>query len=511
MAKPSKKSKTKKGLGKNSETVSAYTNQNFKNKWPGAEKNPPENLQELVKKGNLNLTLGEIKSEREITIISFQKREFDDDDTRLVLAVEKQFEKNSESDEIKYNYFVKTGLYAGRITCGNVVFDIRPDCNQVLFERMLDSTNHIYIDKTEDNGKYEKDHRFPLIEYLFLSSLQRVSILGLPQEYTKQKYHDIKVHGDLDVQNYIKKDIPFTGKISSQKNERHYVQSIVDVLYFAMKACKGDVEKKFKRLGLIKNELKESFSGRFPSLQTIKLAQNHRVLNNPMFADFRQTLKFAEIVIKHNTILPDALEATEKASGYLLDIASLWEAYLEDLLRRKMPNWTVFAQEELNLYQGCFFARQNYPDLVLRKKDDSKKVAILDAKFKRMQFDGGDVDRDDMFQIHSYAGYYCKKGDDVVLCGLIYPLGKEITKEELSRNKANLYGLDSSKTVFVVDGVYKGEKIKNSAEIPKNGESEVSVAEENDKNYDVVAAEKNFINRIKSILDEYVEDPKIFG
>jgi 5-methylcytosine-specific restriction endonuclease McrBC regulatory subunit McrC len=230
-----------------------------------------------------------------------------------------------------------------------------------------------------------------------------------------------------------------------------------------------------------------------------------------MYADFKRTLTFAEIVIRRNTVLPDkSKDAKNKASGYLLDIASLWEVYLEHVLREGLNEWDVSAQEVLNLYNGCFFERPNYPDLVLRKKDDpSSKVVVLDAKFKKMQFRNTDVDRGDLHQIHSYAGYYRENGDMVVLCGLIYPL----SLENPVKNKEKLYGLDKPKTLFVIDGIYKGKKSKqeNSQKTDDNaGEStedeNSEIPEELDKGYSYVEAEEAFIKRMQNYLNKAVKN-----
>ena len=459
--------------------VSAHTNQNYNTDEFETNENNIRILKSLLT--SFNVSLFDIKTtHKEVSIISFNSQKMTNKEMkkRVVLAVEKMeneecFREDINSEKQEYKYIVRTGLYVGLITIKDakkakkgLTFYIKPDCSDALFEQMLNYANHIYIDKNEEKGR-AKNNIFPLIEYLFLSSLQRVSVLGLPQEYSKQKYHDLKVHGGLDVQNFIKKDIPFMGRISSQKNERLYVQCIVDVLYTALKMCRSEIERNFKRLNLIKNELSAAYSGRLPSQQTILNAQMHRVLSNPMFADFKQTLKFAEIVIKHNTILPDAKDDA-KMTGYLLDVSSLWEVYLEDVLRR-VDGWSVVPQQSLELYSGCFFERENRPDFVLQKKDGSC-MAVLDAKFKKMDGTYSDVDREDLFQIHSYAGYYREKGVENVKCGLIYPLSNifydrvkyDDAKSDDDSKKAErvstLYGLKESKNKFTIDGIYKYPK-----------------------------------------------------
>ena len=373
-----------------------------------------------------------------------------DDEQQLVFQLAKTIDDN---------YYVKTGLYAGVITIKGITFNIMPK-NIALFKRMLNFANNIYVDKTEKNSeKSQEPSEFPLFEYLFLTSLKKASVLGFPQEYSKVEYHDIRIHGNVDVNSYIKKDIPFIGKLSSKRNERHYVQSIVDVLSADLSVCHSDIQKMFPNLSFISSELKAAASRIRPTLETIQKAKNHRSLQNPMFAPFRRTLDYAEIILrKQNLISSDEEKSSNKISGYLLDVASLWELYLENLLRNNFQSegWTISAQEELSLYKDTFFARYNYPDLVMRHKDG--RLVVLDAKFKKMNFaqdhyGNCDVDRTDLFQIQSYAGYYREKGENIILCGLIYPLSKEPIS-----NKTYLYGPGISDINFIIDGIYIGDE-----------------------------------------------------
>ena len=63
-----------------------------------------------------------------------------------------------------------------------------------------------------------------------------------------------------------------------------------------------------------------------------------------------------------------------------------------------------------------------------------------------------DVDRADLHQIHSYAGYYL---NDLVVSGLIYPLSKKIDLDKFHSN--SLYGNDNNNVRFIVDGIYVDE------------------------------------------------------
>lgn len=401
-------------------------------------------------------------------IMSSYKRNDFDDDSEVVL------DARTDSED---NVYFQTGLYVGRLYIGDFIIDIEARNGDVLFERMLNYANNIFIEK--DSGIAKKDpsapSTFPLFEYLFLLSLQKSSVLGFPQEYGKTRYHDLQVHGGLDVNALVRRDNPFVGKISSQKNERHYVQCIIDLLYYALLTCKEEIRNKFPRMAFIASELRQSYSGFRPTLRTILNAKSHRSLNNPMYSDFRKTLDYAEILLKKNSLKnSEESVVTNKISGYLLDISALWEIYLEKLLSRSFPEWNVSAQVKMNLYEGAFFARSNYPDIVMVQGD---RIIILDAKFKHMNFENTDVDRNDLFQIQSYAGYYREQEKDVVLCGLIYPLSSPYNKD---KSFTSLYGLQNSKTKFIVGGIYVSD--------------DQSVA-------DIDKAEREFIRQIREAID----------
>ena len=270
--------------------------------------NTPLDLQKILKDFPSNpITLENITNNREnFEVINLKKTK--DVEQRLIF----QLLKSNDN-----NYYVKTGLYAGVITIKGITFNIIPK-NIALFKRMLNFANNIYVDKTESNSeKSQEPSDFPLFEYLFLTSLKKASVLGFPQEYTKIQYHDIRVHGNIDVNSYIKKDILFKGKLSSKRNERQYVQCIVDVLSAALSACKNDIQKMFPNLSFVSSELKAAASGRRPTLETIQKAKNHRALHNPMFAPFRRTLDYAELILrKQNLISSDEEKSSNKISGY---------------------------------------------------------------------------------------------------------------------------------------------------------------------------------------------------
>ena len=180
----------------------------------------------------------------------------------------------------------------------------------------------------------------------------------------------------------------------------------------------------------IKTHLKQQKSKNYVSNQTIKKAINHKALNNPIFAPYKEVLKFAQYIINQ-----DNLEEKESGKlqtyGFLVDVASLFELYLVKLLKYNFDDWKIVHEEECKVYNGLFYGRNMYPDIVMKKDD---KVVVFDAKYKRMNFGtrdkygAGDLDRNDFFQINTYMTYYDKKDYKVIAGGLLYPIEKEFDK-----------------------------------------------------------------------------------
>jgi hypothetical protein len=103
------------------------------------------------------------------------------------------------------------------------------------------------------------------------------------------------------------------------------------------------------------------------------------------------------------------------------------------------------------------------------------KVVVFDAKFKKMEMQNGDVDRNDLHQIHSYSGYY---RNNLIASGLIYPLSKEINTEKAYSK--SIYGNDENEINFIVDGIFVSESQSMKELIKK---------------------EDAFVNRIASVIN----------
>ena len=195
-----------------------------------------------------------------------------------------------------------------------------------------------------------------------------------------------------------------------------------------------------------------------------------------MYRGFKKVLEYAEIILLNKNLIPDYEKQNLTTSGYLFDIAELYEIYLEKLLSRNFPEWFVSGQVELPIYQKQFYCRSIFPDLIMKHKTSGKIIA-LDAKFKRIEMQNRDVDRADLHQIHSYSGYY---KNELIASGLIYPLSKKINLDKSHSN--SLYGNDNNNVRFIVDGIY---------------------VDENQTMDDLIESENRFVKRMTQLTSNY--------
>ncbi|GGB64344.1 hypothetical protein GCM10007424_00270 [Flavobacterium suaedae] len=408
---------------------------------------------------------------KKVKIVSLkQGRHFTADNNRLIL---KMYSKEKKSTK---EYYIQTGLYAGVIFHKGCKINISSRYGDILLHRMLNFVLDIFIDCNPEKAQKQniENPYLHIIKYLFVQSLEKAAILGIPQEYKRDIQRSSKLRGNINIAEYIKRDIPFQGKITSVFNERKYVQEIVDVLHVAIKKIENFMssEDQKRLLGIIQL-LQQEFSGYYPSHRIIEKAKNNPSFNNPMYAGFRNVLRYAEIILQNDGLTQNKQDNQLSTHGYLFDIAELFEIYLEKLLSRGLENWNVTGQENLALYHKQFYRRSMFPDIVLKHKVNNK-IAVFDVKFKKMEMVNADVDRNDLHQIHSYAGFY---NTNLVLAGLLYPFTKEVNTH-ISHSK-HLYGNEELPPSFIIDGIHVNA-LQNFNSLKQ--------------------AEISFIERIKSLL-----------
>lgn len=200
-----------------------------------------------------------------------------------------------------------------------------------------------------------------------------------------------------------------------------------------------------------------------------------RIRYNNIYMTWKPLVDFSWDVIRNRKL--GYRSAETQGECILVDMAEIWEAFLRKKLGEGFADdcWRVLSVEECKykIYQGKFFERLIIPDIILTRTNSKgeSEYMVFDAKYKRMRISneskGYDVDRTDLFQIHTYIQFVEHHLGHVVVGGLLYPLTQKMQDEEGHEvelkidttrfHSADLYGKESGKysnTSFIIDGVF---------------------------------------------------------
>ena len=346
--------------------------------------------------------------------------------------------------------YVQTGNFIGSFSHNGIDIEISSRFSNKFLERMLNFANDIYVDDVSLGKSIDTKKNLSkiVIYYLFIQTLERAFLLGLPKEYKDKSYHEAKVMGKVDMAKFIKNDIPFAGKISSANRERQDIGDIVLLLHKALKIVQKESKELIKPVINALNYLNEIREPRLITPNVIHNALNSKALHNPIYTPYKKVLEYAKLIIENE-------DAGTKSNGkqnfgFLVDVAELFEIYIRKLLQKEFKDWSA-ASPKIELYKDKFFARKIIPDIVMSSGD---KVLVFDTKYKRMnmrdkdQYGLGDIDRNDFFQINTYMSYYQNQGKNVIAGGLLYPM------EKFSRDRCHSHSwFENLNTKFIVDGI----------------------------------------------------------
>mgnify|MGYP000644191206 CR=1 FL=1 len=398
------------------------------------------------------------------------------------------------SEKEKEELVAETGNYIGQFCWEtypgkSVDIEITSRFSNTFLQRMMNFANDIYLDELDDNVQAPTNNTaLFVLYYLFIQSLEKAYLLGLPKSYETISYHEATIKGKVDINQFIRKDIPFKGKVSSASRERREVQEVVDVLYRAVSLVVEQYSGLKSRVKYILPHLKQLKSSSFVSPATVQKAKFSKALQNPMFYPYRKVLNFADMIIRQQS-LHDKSDSNRQGVSFLINVAELFEIYITKLLQKEFPDWSV-SSPKLEVYkQPLFFSRKIIPDIVMEKPG---KVLVFDTKYKRMDYLGrsnvgmGDVDRTDFFQIHTYMSYYLPT-HDVLAAGLLYPLTGEFDAEKCHSSSA----LGRVETQFVIDGVDVSDMENNEKSTSAGSSMET-----------LISKEKEFIDRVGCMINK---------
>ena len=289
---------------------------------------------------------------------------------------------------------------------------------------LLQKVLHINLTSL-DVALSREDKLYQLLIYLFPKYLQAALRKGLYKEYQRFSHNDSHVKGVIDVGNHLKKNLPFTGNIAYTTREFTYDNPLMQLIRHTIEYMKNQ---RSIGGGALDNLLtsRENVSEIIRVTPSYKLADRAKIIRlnqtKPLrHAYFREYRKLQELCLMILNREKHGLGYQEqKIHGILFDVAWLWEEYVYTLLpkdfihprnKEKKGGISVFSSGK----------RKVYPDFYHKEL----KI-VLDAKYKKLELTEKGINRDDLFQLISYA--YILQAEKA---GLIFPSIEQTVSSEI--------------------------------------------------------------------------------
>ena len=325
------------------------------------------------------------------------------------------------------NQKIKTGNVIGFLGCGQERLTISSrfssKSDDYFLHYLLQKVLNINLTSL-DVGLSREERLYQLLIYLFPKYLEAAMRKGLYKEYQRFSHNDSHVKGVVDVGNHLKKNLPFTGNIAYTTREFTYDNPMMQLIRHTIEYIKN--QKSLGR-GIIYTN-RDNITEIIRVTPSYKQADRAKVIrrnqDKPLrHAYFREYRKLQELCLMILNREEHGLGYQEqKIHGILFDVAWLWEEYVHTLLPKefihprnkdKTDGISVFSNRE----------RKVYPDFY-----DRERKIVLDAKYKKLELTEKGINRDDLFQMISYA--YILQAEKA---GLIFPSIDQTVSSEIGK------------------------------------------------------------------------------
>ena len=278
-----------------------------------------------------------------------------------------------------------------------------------------------------DTALSREDKLYQLLMYLFPKYLQAALRKGHYKEYQRFFHNDSHVKGVVDVGNHLKKNLPFTGNVAYTTREFAFDNPIMQLIRHTIEFMKN--QKSIGR-GVLENlsTSRENVAEIVRVTPSYKIADRAKIIRlnqtKPLrHAYFREYRKLQELCLMILNRGEHGLGYQEqKIHGILFDVAWLWEEYVHTLLPKDFIHPRNKEKKGgISVFSGG--KRKVFPDFYHKEL----KI-VLDAKYKKLELTEKGINRDDLFQLISYA--YILQAEKA---GLIFPSIDQAVSSEIGK------------------------------------------------------------------------------
>lgn len=326
----------------------------------------------------------------------------------------KDLEENSRIFDI-INDSILTNNIMGFISYNNTQIKISSrfavnDNEDYFLHYMLMKVLSLNIVNLEHSKDY--DDSFDFLIYMFINFFKRALRQGLFKQYKSIKHNDSNVKGTIDINRYIKNNIPFNGKISYNTREYSYDNNITQLIRHTIEYINTKNRYILSYDSEIKNYVQQIFystSSYERNKRESIINKNLKKLSHPYYYEYEPLRKICIQILRHEKLKYGSNDNT--VYGLLFDGAWLFEEYLNTFLSKEK----FIHAENRKSSGGINLLKEKwevYPDFY------KKNNIVLDAKYKKLDKKSNeDIDRNDKHQIVSYAYTLNAKK-----AGFVYPL-----------------------------------------------------------------------------------------
>ena len=325
------------------------------------------------------------------------------------------------------NQKIKTGNVIGFLGCGQERLTISSrfssKSDDYFLHYLLQKVLNINLTSL-DVGLSREERLYQLLIYLFPKYLEAAMRKGLYKEYQRFSHNDSHIKGVVDVGNHLKKNLPFTGNIAYTTREFTYDNPMMQLIRHTIEYIKN--QKSLGR-GIICTN-RENITEIIRVTPSYKQADRSKVIRlnqtKPLrHAYFREYRKLQELCLMILNREEHGLGYQEqKIHGILFDVAWLWEEYVHTLLPKDFIHPRNKEKKGgISVFSGG--KRKVFPDFYHKEL----KI-VLDAKYKKLELTEKGINRDDLFQLISYA--YILQAEKA---GLIFPSIDQTVSSEIGK------------------------------------------------------------------------------
>jgi hypothetical protein len=358
----------------------------------------------------LNKAAGEGKLQ--LLSVSGKRRAYVEERPEIVTYAVNERSSSGHVSSASFNVSHYIGSYSTRVGAGSgsiVTIVIKPRWGDSILHYLLQYTTGIYLPPDGIPGLQDKADSTEWILLLLWRSVfnQALRRSHIPKEYRKKLTNDRVFKGRLDVLRQIRENIADQSKFCCTHSPL-----TVDTTINQTIRCVFRLTQNHRAGGRILNDIAgydERLGAFGVKSRDVRPDEIDRIRYTRMSEGYRPLMQVGKAIIRR--FGASRSDSVLGESSFFIDVAEIWENYLEAILTRHLPPTYRVINPNNTGGQWLFVGqrREIRPDLII-ENEAGIPVAVLDAKFKSYTTVGkyarDGVSREDLFQMATYLYHY---------------------------------------------------------------------------------------------------------